>query len=103
VRIYRAVVRGQFADLTSEQAADLRANAADHHFLKSSFTAAGSLTYDHQLVAFNLRFELRLPDDVEPADAEAMALLLAEERLESESFGFKKLRASVTDMASMWK
>lgn len=103
MKIYRAVVRGQFADLTREQAADLRANAAEHHFLKSAFTAAGSLTYDEQLVAFNLRFEMRLPDDVDPSDAEAMALLLAEERLDAEAFGYKKLRASATDMASMWR
>lgn len=103
MKIYRAVVRGQFDALTDEQAAQLRAGAAKHHFLKSAFTSSGCLTYDDRMDAFNVRFELRLSDDIEAADVEAMALELAEERLASEDFGYKKLRADVTDMASMWR
>ena len=103
MRIYRAVIRGHFADLSDDAAGELRAKAADHHVLKSAFTTAGTLTYDDQLVAFNLRYELRVPDELAGSDIEAAALELAENRLANEGFGYKKLRVNVTDMATMWQ
>ncbi len=104
--IYRAVVRGQFCDLDDAQRSELVAHAAEHDYFHSAFTAAGTFTYDEQLVSFNLRYELRFPADAHDsseAAAEQLALDRAVAFLDGEGFGHKRLRATVTDMASMWR
>ena len=94
MKIFRVVVRGQFADIDG---------ATDHHFLKSAFTADGTLTYDDQLVAFNFRYEVRhqepVPDD-EEIGAAAMARGVA--TLARMGVRAKHLRTTITDMATIW-
>ncbi len=103
MKIYRVVVRGHFADLDEATIVRLRSEADDHHYLKSAFTKDGTLTYDEQLVAFNLRYEMRFTDDDDgECSVESEALAMAARRLEREGFGFKRLTVTATDMASMW-
>lgn len=104
--IYRAVVRGQFADLDEAHRAELAAHAAEHDYFHSAFTAEGSFTYDANLVSFNLRYELRFgvdADDASEAAAERLAMERAARFLDAQGYGHKRLRATVTDMASMWR
>jgi len=63
-KIYRAVVRGHFSDIDETTRAALTAEADQHTYFDSAFTAEGTFTYEPQLVAFNLRYEMRfVPDD----------------------------------------
>ena len=103
MKIYRVVVRGQFADLDETTRSRLLDDAEEHHFLRSAFTADGTLTYDEQLVAFNFRYEVRQTADDPSENAIGDA---ATERtirtLQESGVGYKRLRVTVTDMATMW-
>lgn len=104
MKIYRSVVRGQFDKPDDATRSLLLQRQDDHHYLKSAFTKQGTLTYDHQLVAFNVRFEIRRKDD-ENNDEDTLkqlALETAAELLDAYGYPHKKLRASITDMADMW-
>jgi len=106
-KIYRAVVRGQFHQLTDEARSQLRADAEDHTVFRSAFTPAGTLTYDERLHFFNVRFELRQRGDDEGPDALAAAATeqarrRAAELLEGQGYGHKDLKVTLTDMASVW-
>lgn len=111
MKIYRVVVRGQFEDLSDSQAAALREAQAAHDYLLSAFTAEGTFTYDDKLVAFNLRYEVRQNDEQAqgygPDELEELVALQSVERagawLRENGHPYKRLKASVTDMASMWK
>lgn len=108
-RIYRVVVRGQFADLDDDTRQRLLAEADEHDVFRSAFTADGTFTYDTRLVAFNLRYETRVPDAATEngGDPQEAAVTLARERastwLTSVGLGHKHLRATATDMATMWR
>jgi hypothetical protein len=109
-KIYRAVVRGHFSELDDATRAALTAAADEHTYFDSAFTAEGTFTYDPQLVAFNLRAEMRFvtddptnaSDTVTDADVETAAMERAVAWLDSKGYGHKHLTVSVTDMASMW-
>lgn len=104
-RIYRVVVRGHVAELDDEVRAALLAEAEEHSIFRSAFTADGTFTYDERLVAFNLRYEIRVPDDADGAGAPAVdeALARASAWLTSVGIGHKHLRATATDMADLWR
>lgn len=108
-RIYRVVVRGQFADLDDDTRDRLLAEAPDHDIFRSAFTADGTFTYDTRLVAFNLRYETRVPDAAieDGTDPQQAAIAQALERaatwLTSVGLGHKHLRATAADMAAMWR
>lgn len=106
-RIYRVVVRGHVAELDDEVRAALLAEAEEHSIFRSAFTADGTFTYDERLVAFNLRYEIRVPDDADGAEAGATAvdeaLARASAWLSSVGIGHKHLRATATDMADLWR
>lgn len=103
--IYRVVVRGHFHGLTPETRARLLDEAAEHEIFKATYTPDGSFTYEPNLVAFSFRFELRERDDV-AADAEArvveQALAKATASLEAMGVDHRHLRATATNMASVW-
>ena len=105
IHIFRVVVRGHFHDLDDAARALLLAELDDHDIFKASYTADGSFTYESNLVAFSFRYEVRERDDV-AADAEARAIELGLEKaatsLEAISVGHRHLRATATNMASMW-
>lgn len=107
--VHRVVVRGHFHDLDDDTRSRLLADADDHDFLRSAFTADGSFTYDRRLVAFNLRYEVRLreADLVDSDDANQVAiddgLTRATAWLDGAGLGHQHLRATATDMASLWQ
>ncbi|CAN5730049.1 hypothetical protein BH10ACT1_BH10ACT1_40090 [soil metagenome] len=105
-KIYRAVVRGQFHQLTDEARATLTAEAEDHTVFRSAFTTEGTLTYDQRLHFFNVRYELRQAGDDGPdvlaAAATDRALAQAGALLDGLGFGHKDLKVTLTDMASVW-
>ena len=103
MRIFRATVRGQFDGLDAVRQAELRAEAEAHDILTASFTREGTFVYSPALTWFNLRYELRTPDEATDAEAEAEVLALAADRLDRLGVGRKHLRAELLDMATMWQ
>lgn len=108
LHIFRVVVRGEFADLSPQQRADLVAAAPDHDIFLSAYTASGTFTYEPQVHAFSYRYELRerTGDGRSVADAEssvrATAEALAVDDLTRRGLSFKRLRSNAVDMADMW-
>ena len=104
-RIFRVVVRGHFHGLDAEQRERLRAAAGDYEIFKAAYTRDGTLTYEPNLVAFSFRYELR-DTDYPPAEAEArvveIALAKARESLAIMGVDHRHLRATATDMATVW-
>ncbi|MFN8053465.1 MAG: DUF6204 family protein [Acidimicrobiales bacterium] len=106
--LFRVVVRGMFADLDDDRRRRLVAEAPEHDIFLSSYTAAGTFTYEPRLEAFSFRYELRESgDDLGAAEAEAAvterALGLAIDYLESHDIPHKRLRAIPTNMADFWR
>lgn len=103
--IFRVVVRGQFHDLSASARQLLLGELDDHDIFKARYTADGSLTYERNLVAFSFRYEVRERDDV-AADAEGRAIETALSKatasLDALGVEHRHLRATATDMASMW-
>lgn len=106
-RIFRVVVRGHFYGLDARQQANLRAAAGDHEIFKSSYTREGTLTYEPNLVAFSFRFELRDTDSETDAEAEQRVTEIALDRarasLATMGVDHRHLRATATNMASVWE
>jgi hypothetical protein len=104
VKVYRVVVRGQFDGLHEDQRTALLAEADDHDILKSAFTEQGTFTYDRRLVAFNLRYEVRVGDDADvgQVDPAQIGLARARDQLDRWGLAHKRLRATATDMATLW-
>jgi len=106
-KIHRVVVRGHFDGLDENMRGRLLAEAGEHEIYRSAFTADGTFTYDDRLVAFNVRYEIRVPDDDDTGDPEAAVVDLAIDRttrwLTSVGIGHKHLRATATDMTSAWR
>ncbi|MFN8018423.1 MAG: DUF6204 family protein [Acidimicrobiales bacterium] len=110
MKVYRVVVRGQFDGLDDDQRAALLAEADEHDILRSAFTEWGTFTYDERLVAFNFRYEVRIPDDPAggtggdpPTDPTEVGLARTRAQLAEWGLGHKHLRATATDMASVWQ
>ena len=106
VHVFRVIVRGRFDGLDDDQRATLLASAGDHDMTSGQlFTIGGTLTYDRRLDFFSYRVESRVDTD-EPATAEATALGhavdVATEDLVRRGLPWHDLRATGTDMASMW-
>ena len=103
MKIFRVVVRGQFADLDEAQRGALLDRAGEHSYLKSAFTKDGTLTYDEQLVAFNFRYEVRHGEPVpDEATIGATSIERATTTLRGMGLTAKHLRFTVTDMATIW-
>jgi len=104
-RIFRVVVRGHFHGLDAEQRANLVAEAPNYDIFRSAFTADGTLTYEPNLVAFSFRYEVRDSDDP-PAGAEdrviEAAVAKARASLDAMGVDYRHLRATATDMATVW-
>ena len=103
MRIFRATVRGQFDGLAEERQASLRARAEEHDILLASFSREGSFVYSPGLTWFNLRYELRSPDEATDREVEEQALTQAAERLDRMAIPYKRLRVDLMDMASIWQ
>jgi hypothetical protein len=120
-KVHRVVVRGHFDALTDEQRAALLAEIDDHDIFKAAYTEWGSFTYEKNLVWFNLRYEVRTEDEDADSftqlpgaaaggdhgaglrtDAADIGLAKARAQLEQWGLGYKHLRATATDMSTMW-
>lgn len=103
MKIFRVVVRGQFAGLDDAQRVALLDKAAEHDYLKSAFTKDGTLTYDEQLVAFNFRYEVRHAEPVPDEETiGATSVERATKTLGGMGLTAKHVRSTVTDMATIW-
>ena len=94
-------MRGAFDGLTAEQKAALLADAAEHDFLKTSYTPEGYLAYDVAARPFfTFRYLIEVGDDEEELE---LAALLGEERaaqwLTSHGYGYKNLQSAAVDPA----
>jgi hypothetical protein len=102
--IFRVFVRGRFADLADDVRARLLAEVEQHHAIDAArFTPEGTMTYERNLAAFTFRYELRSNDDDAEGDVLARATADATARLDAAGITYKGLRASATDMASVWQ
>ncbi len=103
LHIYRATVRGRFADLDDNTRATLLAEAAEHETLVAArFTPAGSFVYDERLQFFSFRFELRETGNDHALEVIAHAEALAVAALDSQGIGFRDLKVTARDMADVW-
>lgn len=99
--IYRVTVRGHFSELSHEARSYLQKSSEEHEIFKSQFTEEGTFTYDKQLVAFNLRYELRTSGASSEQQAIDQAVQETEKFLRTMRISYKRLRASAMDMSSM--
>ena len=96
-RTYRVIVRGVFDGLDDAQRTRLRAEAAAHDLLVSSFTEEGTLSYDQRLGAFSHRVLVRVEaGSGEEDDAHTAGELAAMTYLDAAGLGYRNLRSSVT-------
>lgn len=100
--IYRVTVRGHFADLDEDRRRALLDEVEDHTVFRSAYTAAGTFTYQPDLAAFSLRYEVRARGEDPASTAEGSARAVAEGFLADAGLGFKHLRVTVVDMADVW-
>ncbi|MEZ5265481.1 MAG: DUF6204 family protein [Acidimicrobiales bacterium] len=100
-RTYRVTVRGRFQGLTDAAQAHLRAHLAEHDVFLSRFSGEGSLSYDHRLDFFNLRYEVRLGDGGGTERVAEVALTEATAFLRTLRLGHGELRSEVMDLQAM--
>lgn len=101
-RTIRVTVRGSFDNLSPSQLSELVAEAAEHDFLTTRYTAEGYLSYDLPARPF---FTFRFADEVEEekdipaaaARAEAKAAAWMAER----GYPVKNLTSQAVDMSAV--
>ncbi|MEU3643866.1 DUF6204 family protein [Lentzea sp. NPDC034063] len=94
---YRVLVRGRFADLTSEQRVTLQDRLKGFDVLRDmGFSEDGALTYDEKLDFFSYRVILTAAEKPDEA-----GLRRAATALDSLGVDFKGLKAKVTDVDEM--
>lgn len=94
---YRVLVRGRFADLTSDQRVALKERLEGFDFLRDAgFSEDGALTYDEKLDFFSYRVILTAEEKADEA-----GLRRASAALDALGVDFRGLRAKVTDMDEM--
>lgn len=103
LRHLRIVVRGHFADLDEATRARLLAEADDHDLFDARFTRDGFWVYDRSLVAFNIRYEVRVRGDESTEEIQRQREQRSAEFLDDQGVPYKYLRSSVTDMSEMWR
>jgi hypothetical protein len=104
-RIFRVVVRGHFHGLDAEQRANLVAEAPNYEIFKAAYTTDGTLTYEPNLVAFSFRYEVRDSEDPpDRAEDRVIEVAVAKTRASLDAMGvdYRHLRATATDMATVW-
>lgn len=103
MQVHRVVVRGQFDGLTEEQRTALLGEADDHDIFKAAYTEWGTFTYEPNLVSFSFRFEVRTAEGADPPiDPIEVGLTRARAHLDGWGLGHKHVRATATDMSTVW-
>jgi hypothetical protein len=101
-RDFRITVRGAFDGLTSDQRAELLAEAEAHDIFHAEFTAEGHLSYD---IAARPAFTFRFLESAEKAEDITAATERAEAAVEAwlseHGYAYKNLRSQATDMAEV--
>lgn len=103
LHVYRVIVRGQFRNLVPATRARLLAEVGDHNIFSSAFTAVGTFTYEPALVAFNLRYEVRIRGDDPVLAAQEQARRQAIEFLTEQELDHRLIRLEIMDMADVWR
>ncbi|MFJ7299854.1 DUF6204 family protein [Streptomyces sp. NPDC099088] len=99
-RTFRITVRGVFDGLSTEQRAELLAEAAEHDVLQAAFTAGGHLSYDLAArPAFTFRFLDAGEAEEDILDAVERAETAATTWLTGRGYGFKRLKAQGEDLS----
>jgi hypothetical protein len=102
LRIFRVTVRGRFFELSPAGRQQLFEALDDHQVTKSAYTGEGTFTYDSNIYAFSLRYEIRVEGDDPDAVAAELGLSQAEAFLRTLDIGYQQLKVTTTDMPSMW-
>ena len=101
-RVFRVTVRGRFCDLSDEVRGHLASTQQEHDILESAYTTEGTFTYDARVDFFNLRYEIRGDAELTADAAATKGIDEAELFLRTMRFGFRDLKTTVVDMATMW-
>jgi hypothetical protein len=101
--IFRATVKGRFAEVDEVARGRLVAELDEHDVLVAGgYGEAGSLTYDRALDFFRYRVQVRAEGDDPEGVAVDRALEMALAELDRLGVGHRDLDVTTTDMASMW-
>ncbi|CAB4599907.1 unannotated protein [freshwater metagenome] len=98
---HRVTVRGRFGPLSDDARSQLRRHLDEHDILLSAYTAEGTLTYDHRIDFFNLRYEITGEPDSDSAGS--TGLDRAERFLSVMGWSHRGLKATVVDMSEVWR
>ena len=97
---HRVTVRGRFGPLSDDARSQLRRHLDEHDIFLSAYTAEGTLTYDHRIDFFNLRYEVKVDGDSESAGERGR--VEAESFLSTMGFSHRGLKVTVVAMSAMW-
>jgi hypothetical protein len=100
--VFRVTVRGRFSALTESRRAQLFEALDDHHVTKAAFTGEGTFTYDSNIDAFSLRYEIRTEADPPEEGPAEIGMQEAALFLGTLGIGYRDLKVTVTDMRTMW-
>jgi len=102
MRTIRVTVRGAFDGLTAEQTAKLKAEQAEHDFLRTEYTPEGYLAYDVPARPFfTFRFAEQAEDEAGVAAAAARAEAKAVARMAELGYPIKNVTTQAVDMSQV--
>lgn len=97
---HRVTIRGRFGALDESSRAYLEQNVADHDIFESAYTREGTLTYDHRIDFFNLRYEIKGATTDDSAGDRGLAE--AETFLATMGWPHRGLRVTVVNVSEVW-
>lgn len=106
MEIFRVTVRGEFDQLTDTTRHALAAEASRHDVFSAEYRPEGSFIYELDRGVFSYRYEIRSHADTRDEaqdEAEHEALRRAEHDLNARHIGYKRLRATATNMTATWE
>ena len=102
MRTIRVTVRGAFDGLTADQTARLKAEQAEHDFLRTEYTPEGYLAYDVPARPFfTFRFAEQAEDEAGVAAATARAEAKAVAWMAGQGYPIKNVTAHAVDMSEV--
>jgi uncharacterized protein DUF6204 len=102
MRTIRVTVRGAFDGLTADQTARLKAEQAEHDFLRTEYTPEGYLAYDVPARPFfTFRFAEQSEDEAGVAAALARAEAKASAWMAGQGYPVKNVTSQAVDMSEV--